>query len=694
MGMMTRMRSLAPWFMFLVGGIFVLFMVLSDSKLTDIFNQQKQNVGSVDGEDISYQEYSNFVDRAKKSQEQNGQTIDESQMDFFRDQVWDATVTQKLVDKKVKQFGIIVTDDEVREALLGPNPPAQLRQQFTDSTGNFNRQLYEATIKDPRNKQIMISVEEQLKQQLIQQKLQAFVTNAITVSEDEALNNFIQQNIKMKADYVAVDLNSIPDADVKVTDNEVKKYYEDHPEEYQVEAQRKLKFVLFRKQATQSDTLTIEKNLQAIVAKMKNDTASFKSYVTIYSEKPYSRDTLPLTRVPDKARDVLNNTKIGEVVGPVITPEGAVVYKLINKVNSKTGQARASHILIKSSSDDKSDAKKANDIYNELMKGANFESVARQKSDDGSKNNGGDIGWFGKGQMVKPFEDACFNGKIGVIQKPVKSQFGYHIIKVTGKSSTDFVVEQILNKITISGTTADKIYQDATDFSFIAKKDGFESEAKLSKYNVIETTGFAEDAMAIPGLGSNAALVKWAFDESVGVISDVFKVPSGYVVAMVSEATKAGVQKFDEVKQTVSRTLLREKKLNKAMSLVKDMISKAGVDPSSIAKSVWSAARVDSTGEFTTNGSIQRIGKEYAISEYAYKAELNKWSQPIKGKNGAYLVKVNYRTKFDQGTFNLQKADIKVQLLRNKKNRSFMQWVQDLKKDANIVDNRYLFYRY
>ena len=84
MPMMARMRSLAPWFMLTVGGVFVLFMVLSDSKVTDLIHQQKQNVGSINGEDVTYQEYSTAVDNLKKQQEQAGQTIDESQMDFFR----------------------------------------------------------------------------------------------------------------------------------------------------------------------------------------------------------------------------------------------------------------------------------------------------------------------------------------------------------------------------------------------------------------------------------------------------------------------------------------------------------------------------------------------------------------------------------------------------------------------------------
>mgnify|MGYP001568694932 CR=1 FL=1 len=100
-------------------------------------------------------------------------------------------------------------------------------------------------------------------------------------------------------------------------------------------------------------------------------------------------------------------------------------------------QVRASHIIIKTTGNDKADLQKANDIYNLLMKGEDFATVAKEKSDDGSKSQGGDLGWFGRGQMVKPFEDACFDGQIGVIQKPVKTQFGYHIIKVTDRTNSD-----------------------------------------------------------------------------------------------------------------------------------------------------------------------------------------------------------------------------------------------------------------
>ena len=669
-------------------------MILSDSKVTDLIGKQKQNVGSVDGDDITYQDYSNTVDNFRKRQEQSGQTIDESQMDYFRDQVWDYMVSQKLLDNKIKQYGIIVTDDEVRNALLGPNPPSMLKQQFTDSTGKFNRQAYDNAMRDPRNKKVVIEVEEGIKQQLIQQKLQDYLSASVGVSNDEVKEEWIKQNVKIKTNFIAVNIANFPDADFKITDEEIKNYYDSHSEDFKIEAQRKLKYVNFRRLPSQNDTLLVMNNLTAIVAKLKKDTTSFKKYVEIYSERPYSKDSIAIGSIPVNAREALIKGKIGDIVGPFITYDGGIVYRLIDKVKSKNEQVRASHILIKLSGDDKADQKKANDIYNELMKGANFETVAKQKSQDGSASQGGDLGWFGKGQMVKAFEDAAFSGKIGVIQKPVKSQFGYHIIKVTDKANQDVVVEKIVNKIQISNATSDKLSADAQDFQYIAKRDGFESEAKMMKYTVLETPPILEDAAMIPGIGSNESLVKWAFDNKTGEISDVYKMPSGYIVAMVSDVIKPGVRKFEEVKPMIKNLIIKEKKFAKALSVMSDISSKIGISgEASIAKSVFPNVRIDTTAEFTTAGNIPGIGRDYAFSNYAVKGEIGKWSKPIKGESGVYLIKVTSRTQIDQTTMNTQMAALKKQLFDQKKSRFFGQWVQDLKKNAKIVDDRHLFYR-
>jgi peptidyl-prolyl cis-trans isomerase D len=119
MAMMAKMRNLAPAFIIAVGGLFVLFMVISDSNVLEVLGARTNNIGSVNGRDITYQEFSNYMDRAIENQKaQTGQDINEDNMDYFRDQVWDALVTQILTEEQLKKFGIVISDDEIRSVIL------------------------------------------------------------------------------------------------------------------------------------------------------------------------------------------------------------------------------------------------------------------------------------------------------------------------------------------------------------------------------------------------------------------------------------------------------------------------------------------------------------------------------------------------------------------------------------------------
>ncbi len=108
------------------------------------------NVGSVNGEDISYQDFSKILDQQRENQKnQTGKDIDEDEMGQFRDQVWDAVVTQKLLEQQIKKYGITVSDQEIKDIILSDNPPDFLKKSFIDSTGKFNDQLYKQALFDP-----------------------------------------------------------------------------------------------------------------------------------------------------------------------------------------------------------------------------------------------------------------------------------------------------------------------------------------------------------------------------------------------------------------------------------------------------------------------------------------------------------------------------------------------------------------
>ena len=572
MGMMAKMRSLAPWFIITVGGLFVLFMVFSDASVSKLATRGNNVVGYIGDDGITYKEFSAFVENMRTQQvKRSGKEIPADQMDAFRDQVWESMVSQRLIAKKIKELGFTVTDDEIKDALLGPNPPADLQRSFIDSTGKFNRAAYEAALMDPKNKKIVMQVEDGVRQQLIQKKLQDYLNATLLIDNDDVKREYEKKNLKASADFAFVNYRFIDDSLATVTEDEMNNYYNANIDDYKVEEHRKIKYVLFKKQASADDSVDIEKNLKEILKDLKKDTSSFKTYVKIYSDKPYSRDTLALDKISDKVIPLLQKSKKGDVIGPVLTREGYVLVKYDGRTRTKNSVVRASHILIsnRTMSDAKAKAK-ANELYKKLKNGADFSSMAMKESGDpGSKIKGGDLGWFGKGQMVPAFEKACFSGRTGVVQKPIKTRYGYHIIKVTNKSNYKYVVEEIINKIEPSGATVDKINGAASDFSYLANKNDFTAEANLVKYKIIESKPFKESDIAISGLGVSKPLVKFAFENSVGDISDVYKVPSGYVVAMVSEVIPAGHKPLDKVKNQIKSKLAEQKKVAVTFELAK-----------------------------------------------------------------------------------------------------------------------------
>ncbi len=310
---MAKMRNLAPAFIITVGGLFVLYMVISDSRIQEVLGARSNNVGSINGKEISYQEFTSYVDRAAENQKaQTGQEIDPENMDQFRDQVWDAIVTQTLTEQQLEKFGIVISSEEIRDVILGENPPEFLKRNFIDSLGRFNREMYEQALFDPRNKEALLQAEEAVKQQLLSQKLQGMLFSSIIASEGEIKRKYVDQSLKMTAEYVLFELTNIPDSDVKVTDDDIKKYYDENQEQYSVKDQRKIKFVTFPIAPSRKDSDLVFQSLNSVVEKAKIDSNDFKFYVDGNSEAPYKRDTLPINSLPPALADIITGLKPGD----------------------------------------------------------------------------------------------------------------------------------------------------------------------------------------------------------------------------------------------------------------------------------------------------------------------------------------------------------------------------------------------
>ena len=331
-------------------------------------------------------------------------------------------------------------------------------------------------------------------------------------------------------------------------------------------------------------------------------------------------------------------------------------------------------------------------IYNQLKKGADFAKLAKENSaDPGSAGKGGDLGWFAKGRMVKQFEKAVFSGRINRVQKPVRTNFGYHIIKVTGKSKRLYVIEKIFSEIKASARTRDELKNKASDFAYLADKNDFEKEAKLFKYNIQETSPFAKSTFGIPGLGANKRLMEFAFDNSLNSISDVYSLTNGFVVVKISEIQSSNIQPFDQVKATVKQLLTTKHKVEIAKQKALKVKSQINGDLSKVVNFDKNAF-TSTIKDVSPAGNIPNIGQDYAFIDAALNAELNKITDPVNGRKGIYLIDVLKRTPFDSSAFAIQKNTIRDNLLNQKKRSFINDWIAQMKKNADIVDNRYLFY--
>ncbi len=696
MAMMAKMRGLAPAFIITVGVLFVLFMVISDSNVMEALGGRTNNVGSINGVDITYQEFQAALDQQREVRRQSGQEVDDEQIDQFRNQVWDFVVSQILIEQQVKRLGITVSDEEIKDIILGDNPPTFLKQNFIDSVGNFNRELYENALFDPQNEQALINAEESVRQFRLNEKLQSIILASVNVTEDEVLRKFIDQNIYVNdAEYASISLSIFPDSIIQVTDEDLRKYYEDNINKYKESPKRKLKFVLFGNQPSKKDSQLVIKDLDYVKSNFEGeDTTNFKYYVEIYSSQSYSKDTLAMSSFNTEAIELFKSAEPGDIVGPVTAPEGVVLYHFLGTITTNDAMARASHILINKEGDDEKNLVEANTVYNQLIAGAEFEELATEKSGDpGSASRGGDLGWFGKGKMIKEFEEAVFNGKIGEIQKPVKTSFGYHIIKVTERSNKQYIVEMIVNAVKQSATTRDERYNAANDLSYLANKNGFEKELGLMNYNNQESGYFTEDSKSIPGIGVNERLVKWSFENGLNSVSDVYKVAQGFLVATISEMIEGGIIPFDEVKDQQKPNAVRINKLVRARLLAEELRSKLNNDLKKITE-LDPRFTVKNTGRFNSETNIPGIGKNYTFIQASIYAEPNVILEPVEASTGYFLVKVISKSSFDSTAYSMQSSTIRNNIIQQKKRTLVSLWLNALKEKSDIVNNMHLFYGY
>ncbi len=643
-----RQRSLL---LILIIGLSLLAFIVGDIINSGGFGGVSRNAGSVNGTNIPAQDFIQKVTDFERQQ----QGISPTQA---ANAIWNQEVDNILFGEKIEDAGIRVGRDHVIN-MYAQNP--QIAMQFQNAAGKFDKAKFNeflAGMKTSNPEQYQAfernvpQVEDAAKKQLYLTMIKAgmYATNT------EAKTKYKEETDKVSFDYVYLPYTTINDDEAKVSDEEIIEFMKKSPKKYKADPSRDIEYVLFENKPSKEDEAEMKSRIDALLAPRvvynettkANDTlagfretADVKGFVESNSDIPYDTTYVAKKDLPVEFAEQLYNLAPGQVFGPYVDNG---YYKLTRMVNRKgNATVNAAHILIAYAGGaapnpaitrTKEEAKaKADDLLKQVNANPDsFGQLAAANSDDpGSAQNGGKYDNIMPNQMVKPFNDFVFNspvGKTGVVE----TEFGYHVIKVTGKNEA-VQLATVAQKIQPSEATSDAIFTKATKMEMEAKDKPFADLAKQNGLTVAPAAKVMANDEMIQGVGNQRAIVKWAFnkDTKAGDVKK-FDIPQGHVIVRLKNINDNGLISLEEAKQTVLPILRNKKKAEKLKAkmtgtTLEAVAQKTGASVANMVDVTFAAPNMPGVG-----AEAKVVGKAFGLAA-------GKTSGLIEGETGVFMIR-------------------------------------------------------
>jgi peptidyl-prolyl cis-trans isomerase D len=702
MATLQKIRNRAGIAIAIFIGLALAAFILGDLfKSTSSITRGKQmELAEIDGKTITYPEFQAKVTELEEIYKMNSgkSSLDAQTTEQIKEQTWQNMVRNLTMKDIYEELGIGVCSAELFDMVQGKNPHAIIQSIFRDpNTGTLNRGAliqflkYQQSNSTGKERAYWLFIENQIIEERSFSKYNNLLAKGIYVTTDEAKSDLKGRNHQANIQFVAKPFASVSDNDVKVTDEELKAYYEKNKENYKQENNRNIEYVTFPVVASKTDEDKLIKWINDIKAEFATvqDPAAF---VNINSDVPFDATYFKKDDLSPELSAFAFAGKVGDIYGPYKDGKSWKLAK-IQKFEELPDSVEARHILIRVNS--QADLAKATATIDSIknlivVKGQKFEDVAKAKSDDtGSAANGGSLGWMRRGMMVKPFEDAAFLGKVNDLQI-VKTQFGLHLLQVInrGKTSPNVQLAVINRVIEPSSQTYQATYTAASKFASenqdVAKFNAAIVAQGLNK----RIANVRENDKEIAGLQNSRLLIRAAFKAKPGSLilsaegTPIFELTDQFVVATMTGEQEKGIASLNTVKPRVELEVKKEKK---AQQLIEKMSGKS--DLSQLASSLGVTVAEAQNINFEST-SIPGAGFEPAIAGAATALEANQVSKPVAGTTGVYVVKA---TSVTLGTDQDVKAD-KQRLGAAINYRANMVAFEALRENAKIVDKRSKFY--
>lgn len=532
---------------------------------------------------------------------------------YYAQQILGELVLQKEMEYEAKQLGIRVSNEEVAGRIRLILPAA-----FNGDTPIGGDQY--ASLVLNRTQMSVPQFEDAIRQELLKEKFQKLVTDGISVGPEELQQEFLYRNEKVKLDYVLIKPEDLQ-AKISLGDAEIKSYFEKNKAKYQVPEKRSVRYAVV-------DVNLIRQNLHISDDQLK---IQYQQNIQQY-------------QVPNRVH---------------------VQHILFNTVDKKT-DAEIEEVR-----------KKAEDVLSQIRKGGKFDELAKKYSEDpGTKDKGGDLGWIVQGQTVAEFEKAAFSLPPGSVSDLIKTQYGFHIIKVIEKETAhtkplEEVKETIRAPLLLS--QADKQASDIADKLSQAirqsSKVSLDDLAKQYQLTVSETRPVAQTEPILE-LGNSQEVKDAIFRARQGEVSLPMHVDRGYVILAVKQIFPAHQGSLEEVRDRVITDLKQEKGTEVARTKAEDLAkrAKAGENFDTAAKALGLEAKL--SDDFARDGTIAGVasGKQLAAAFHLKPGDLG---APLNLGVNWVVYKIVSKQEPNPDDFEKQKKEITDQVLQNKKGMAF-----------------------
>jgi peptidyl-prolyl cis-trans isomerase D len=519
-------------------------------------------------------------------------------------------------------------------------PDAELAQSIAQipafqQNGAFDPQRYKILLS--QNRLTPESFEAMQKEAMMMDRRRAMVTKSAKVSENEIRQWYEWENTSVDVDYAV--FKAADFKDVAVTDQMLREYYDAHKEKYKTQPKLQARYVKFDPESYQSS---------AVVS-----TDEIKQY---YDEHPE------------------------EFKQPETVSARHILFKVPQDADAETDEAVR---------------QKAVTVMEKARAGEDFAELAKTYSEGPSKDKGGQLGEFKREDMVKPFSDAAFAMAAGDISEPVKTQFGWHVIKVeTHNPASTLSLEQATGRITekLADRKARNLAYDAALSLYDITFDGAELEknAKDSGLELI-TTDFFTRQKGPENIANPSAFAETALQLPMMELSDITEIGEAYYLIQAIGKEPEQIPDFEEIKDKITKDAKQARQKTAAKEAAEQFLEKA-----KSAGSIATAAEeepsvtVKSTGHITRKGSVPGIGNDQKFITAAF-ALTNAGKIPdqvVEGQSGLYVIELKERKAPMEQGLDIAKASIHDRILSQKQNALYTSWVDELRKNSEITISR------